>query len=403
MARRIRAPKLETRTARLKLEPRRKPYFVTVAPGIAVGYRRNVGAGTYSVRANDGRGGNWLKSFGLADDFEEADGETVFDFWGAADKARLIARGGEDGPSGDRPATVGEAIEAYAADLAARGAHRDNAASLRFNVPDTMKAKTISLLTQKELRAWRNGMVKRGVKPATADRVGRVLKACLNLAADNDERIVNAKAWAKGLTKLPDGETARNVILPEASIRAVIQAAYDDSHAFGLFIETLATTGARESQLLRLNVDDLVDDAASPRLMLPNSRKGKNRRIEQKPISISPRLARLLRQAAVGRTVRLFDPVVHIAKRFRVATKDLELDPDATPYCLRHSSIVRMLLAGTPTRVVAAHHDTSVKMIETHYSKYIIGDPSDALIRKTLLDLDAPAPALNVVPIGRKS
>jgi len=57
-----------------------------------------------------------------------------------------------------------------------------------------------------------------------------------------------------------------------------------------------------------------------------------------------------------------------------------------------------MLLAGTPTRVVAAHHDTSVAMLEKHYSKYIIGDPSDALVRSTLLDLSAPA-ASNVIAI----
>ena len=32
---------------------------------------------------------------------------------------------------------------------------------------------------------------------------------------------------------------------------------------------------------------------------------------------------------------------------------------EQTAYCLRHSSIVRSLIAGTPTRVVAALHDTS--------------------------------------------
>jgi hypothetical protein len=44
MARRTRAPKLETRTTRLKLAVRRKPYFVVIAPGIGLGYRRNAGA-----------------------------------------------------------------------------------------------------------------------------------------------------------------------------------------------------------------------------------------------------------------------------------------------------------------------------------------------------------------------
>jgi hypothetical protein len=61
MARSIRAPQLETRTARLKLELRKKPYMVRVAPGVRLGYRRNETAGTWSVIAADGKSGNWVK------------------------------------------------------------------------------------------------------------------------------------------------------------------------------------------------------------------------------------------------------------------------------------------------------------------------------------------------------
>ena len=69
-----------------------------------------------------------------------------------------------------------------------------------------------------------------------------------------------------------------------------------------------------------------------------------------------------------------------------------------TPYALRHSSIVRMLLAGTPMRVVAAHHDTSVAMIEKNYSAHI-SEHADALTRRTLLDLGTPAHSTVVVPM----
>ena len=88
MARRPRASRLETRTARLKLAVRAKPYdFTTISPGIALGLRRNRAAGVWVVRVADGRGGNWTKRVGLADDFEAADGEHVLDFWQATDKA----------------------------------------------------------------------------------------------------------------------------------------------------------------------------------------------------------------------------------------------------------------------------------------------------------------------------
>ena len=46
-------------------------------------------------------------------------------------------------------------------------------------------------------------------------------------------------------------------------------------------------------------------------------------------------------------------------------------------YALRHSSIVRGLRAMLPVRLVAALHDTSVAMIEQHYSAYIVDATED--------------------------
>ena len=53
---------------------------------------------------------------------------------------------------------------------------------------------------------------------------------------------------------------------------------------------------------------------------------------------------------------------------------------------MRHSYIIRSLLAGVPTRVVAVSCDTSVTMLERSYSAYI-ADHSDAVGRRALLDL----------------
>jgi integrase len=122
-------------------------------------------------------------------------------------------------------------------------------------------------------------MLKRGAAPATADRTARVLKAALALAAREDHRITNAAAWRDGLAKLPDSEVARNEVLPDNDIRKLVAAAYGISPAFGLWIELHAVTGARRSQLMRLLVSDLQDDA-SPRLMMPSSRKGRRKRVD---------------------------------------------------------------------------------------------------------------------------
>lgn len=405
MARRIREPKLETRTARLKLLVQGKPYFTTIAPGIALGYRRNAGAGTWVVRASDGHGGNWTKAFAVADDYEEANGESVLTYWQASDKARALARVGEG--TGDRPATVGEAMDYYETNLQARGGAKGNVTRVRFNLPASLASRPVSLLTAKELRAWRDRLVKGGLAPATADRTARALKAALTLAANDDPRITNAAAWRIGLARLPDAEQARNVILPDKAIRDVVNAAHEIDVAFGLFVELAATTGARASQLLRVEVRDLQDAGKAPRLMVPTSRKGRRRKTERRPLPIPPALARALRKAAgdrpkdaplLLRTDGLPWPLLDL-DLFRQATAKADLDPSVTPYSLRHSSIVRALLAGVPTRVVAATHDTSVEMIEKTYSRYIVGDPSDALVRRAMLDMSAPT-APNVVPIA---
>jgi hypothetical protein len=111
-----------------------------------------------------------LQKFALADDHEESNGESVLTYWEAQDRARKLAR--RDEGAGDRPATVGEAVDAYEADLEARGAAKGNATQIRFNVPDTLAAKVIGLLSEKELRTWRNGLVKRGHE-ASERRSGR--------------------------------------------------------------------------------------------------------------------------------------------------------------------------------------------------------------------------------------
>jgi hypothetical protein len=71
-----RVAKLETATARRKLPVRKKPFYVTVSPGIALGYRRNIGGGSWSARCT-GQGADWIKRIGLADDLEPADGKHV--------------------------------------------------------------------------------------------------------------------------------------------------------------------------------------------------------------------------------------------------------------------------------------------------------------------------------------
>jgi len=408
MARRPRAARLETRTARLKLKVRKKPYdFTSISAGIQLGYRRCKGAGRWVVKVADGHGSYWTKRVAYADDHEDADDEHILSWWQAQDKARALARGKD---AGGRPATVAEALADYEADLIARSASPANARRVGTLLPSTMLAKPVALLTARELKHVRDGLVAKGAKPSSVNRDLKGLKAALNLAAAHDPRITNGAAWRTALAALPDAHHARNVILTDEQVRALIAAAYAEDSALGLLVETAAVTGARVSQLARLEVADLQADRADPRLMMPSSRKGRgHKRIERKPVPITTSLAALLCQAAGERP-----PMAPLLLRadgvpWRPATADYRLpvisaisraglDPaTVTLYSLRHSSIVRGLLHGVPTRVVAAQHDTSVPMLERSYSQHIL-DHSDAVARRGLLDTAQPS-AVNVVTL----
>ena len=135
--------------------------------------------------------------------------------------------------------------------------------------------------------------------------------------------------------------------------------------------------------------------------MMPKSAKGGGRnRSEKKPerysVPITVQLAARLKAAAKGRADDA--PLLLQATAARGATIRVKLSsrsqqdrhrhrcsiPDVTMYCLRHIHIVSMLLQNIPIRLVASLHNTSVTMIERHYSKYIT-EHSDDVSRKALL------------------
>jgi integrase len=411
MARRPRSSQLENRTNRLKLAPRRKPYApVTIARGIALAYRRNKkGNGTWVAINADGHGGRWQKRVAEADDFEAANGKTVCDFWRAQELARTLGRGGED--ESKRPVSVSEAIDDYHRDVVRRGGLTGNAIRLRRHLSPALGAKPVALLTERDLENWRDRMEANGCTASTVARTAKAFKACLNLAARRDDRITNTSAWRKGLGNLADTYRVRNSGLPLDQVLAIVHACNDVDRALGLLVDAAAVTGARPVQLRRLEVADLQDRwQEGPRVQMPSSRKGKGvRRITRRPVPITPALAVRLRQAAGdrpphaplllksdGRPWREADHSIPFAN----AIANAGLDPSITLYALRHSSIIRQLLANTPTRIVAAHHDTSVNMLERVYSAHI-SDHADTLTRRTLPDTSQPVTADNVRPLRK--
>ena len=173
---------------------------------------------------------------------------------------------------------------------------------------------------------------------------------------------------------------------------------------------------ARPSQLSRLRVEDLRDHPVRPKLMMPKSGKGGGRNRARKKseyysVPITVPLALRLKLTAKGRADAPLlvqsdgspwgdNPGQRYHREVRAVVSAIGIDPDATIYSLRHSSIVRMLLKGIPIRLIAAVHNTSIAMIEKHYSRYITEHSIDDIARAGLLSEPTPE-ADNVVALVR--
>ena len=418
MARKVSFSAMESRSARLnKFTIRRRPYSgPSLARGILLLYRRNKTNGTWVLKVSDGHGAYWTKGFALADDFEDADGKTVLTFHQAQEQAKKLARGG-DGNAGTTPITVDGALTAYKTDLISRNANSYNAEHPRVHLTSALLSKPVALLAATELKKWRDGLLGT-MAPATINRLGRCLCAALEQAAQHDKRVQNREAWEIGLAILPDAQEARNVIIPDDKVREFVATAYGLDDKFGLLIDTLAITGARPSQAIRLRVEDLHDHPLRPKLMMPKSAKGGGRnrskkKTERYSVPITSSLSQKLRAAARGRADAAplllqsdgspwgDNPGQYYHRQVNKVVTAIGLDPDeVTMYCLRHSSIVRMLLKNIPIRLVASLHNTSVAMIEKHYSRYITEHSIDDITRAGLLSEPTPV-ADNVVAMVR--
>jgi integrase len=378
---------LKSRSWRLEQPIRKKPYFETVVYGVLLGYRRTKDNGTWLVRVT--RDGDWTKAFGKADDYDDADGTVIIKYGDAHARAKELARGGKPGASG----TVAAALDRYQDDLASRGGDMRNVSRARLHLTDKLLRTAVASLTREELKVWRDSLVGK-MASASVNRTITAVRAALNLASE-DGHLPNRDAWRYGLQAIGGAGKARNTILTESDVRAIVGAAYRRSNEFGLLVELAAVTGARTSQLLKIQGEDVQAQFKSagkvqPRIMMPVSRKGRGAKaIARRPVPIPAALAARL-TGRTGQLLRRPDgeswEMTNLQRYFDEAIDGVKLSTDAkvTMYALRHTSIVRQLLAGVPIRVVAVLHDTSVQMIEQNYSEHI-ADHADDLARPTLL------------------
>jgi integrase len=426
-----------------------------------LGYRKGKLSGVWFVRwRNHQDGANYKQApVGVANDVNDkpVDGTLTFEqakqaARGTVNRARTEAAAQAAGPV----PTVRSAAEAYINERDARDSRRAGRAvqsgagyNIRRHVLGQEKrgnrkaveaaplaAVHLHALRGQDLVTWREGLPE-GQKTTTKQRLMNDVKAALNAAwhrLSEHQKTLNptflaiVKDGFRAERIDDDDETSvarDNQILTDARIGIILRSAREidnelefDGDLYRIVV-CLAATGARYAQIRRMRVGDV--QRADRRLMVPGSYKGRGGNGGSTPIPVGDDVMEVLLPAIVGRPndAPLFERASHEhapgsirwIKAARGPWKPTELTrpwhaireragmPDVIPYALRHSSIVRGLRKGLPIQQVAKLHNTSVKMIEVHYAKYIATALED-LARAAVVPLVPLDEGGNVVPIG---
>jgi integrase len=387
MARTIKDSRLESRGARDRLKPNRKPYWKCLEPGrLHIGYRRRHKdepgswiARRYVGQDEGGQGRYREVTLGLADDFQDADGKTVLSYADAqrsalGDDMVVVARG---------RLTVADALSYYFAKRRAEGmvtALSDDAQKrAKHHIMPTLGHMMITELTTHKLTAWRDDLASApalyrggGVRKST-DRARRhtanksvtILKAALNRCfadglADRDTEWKRLKPYDKV-------NVSREACLTVDEALRLINAA-DPASGFRDLVHAALLTGARYGELCKLRVKDF--DGA--KIAVRESKSGKPRHIR-----LTDEGVEFFRSLTIGRRA---NDLVLINRRLgrewrkseqsrpmKAAVKAARVTPISF-HQLRHTWASLSVMGGMPLLVVShnlGHRDT--RMVERHY------------------------------------
>ena len=392
MARSQRSGKLETRTSRLKL-PQAKSEFLTIGKGLALGYRRTEGEyGTWQARAWDGSRYHY-QNLGRADDFQDANGDGVLDFYQAQGAARTmyeeVLRGGVPA---QKDVTVQQAADRY---LAWFREHRKGVAmaesAVRAHISPTLGDRRLTELTTADLRAWLDRLAtkaarlrsskaskKLNLRPtaetndekrarrASANRILSVLKAILNRAFQ-DGLVADDSAWRKvkpfakvdeaRIRYLTDAEATRLVNACPANLRRLVRAAL--------------LTGTRWGELTSLKTADV--NLSTGHLYIAESKSGRSRHVPLNPEGLEHFKALVTGKTGDELVLTREDGKPwghnHHVRALQAACKVAKVKPAVSFHELRHTYASHLAQAGVDLLTISkllGHADT--RITAKHYA-----------------------------------
>jgi integrase len=378
MARSLRDAQLDTRQARARLKVQGKPHWRLIEPGLHLGYRRLAGRpGTWCVRRYVGSQSYTVETLKgiVTDDYADADGETVLNFKQAQREAL------KHKPKAC-PLTVAGAIDQYLVYLRENGKLADD---VRYRIDalilPSLGAVEVTALTTEKLRNWLSSLAetpsRRRAKVDTSDeaqrrrrsstnRVLTILKATLNHCW-REGLVPSDSAWRR-VKPFKSVEAARMRYLSVAECRRMVNACDPD---FRALVEAALQTGARYSELARMQAHDFNPDAGT--VAVRQSKSGKPRHVV-----LTTEGAAFFRQRCAGRagnalifTRRNGEPwgKGNQQRPIELACERAKIEPRITFHGLRHTWASLATMAGMPLMIVArnlGHADT--KMCERHYA-----------------------------------
>ncbi len=368
---------LSGKRERDRLAARPDPYFMRLAEGCYLGFRKHRGPSTWSARYRDRKGQQHRKVLDGIDpkDYDRAAqvAREWFEQMGAA-AVRTVKR-----------ATVRSALDAYLASLREHGradAAKEALGRYKLTVfEDEIADLALESATRDDFREWRSRLTK-GRAPRSVNRQVRAVIAGLNYAVEEGGHVGNPAAWQ--MTPLSDdveddGETA--VFLNAAQRRAILAAA---TPAAADFLRGLEETGARPKELAAAVVGDF--DGKALKL---SHRKGRPAKLRSRYTVLGVAGVQFFAKLAADKTPKapLFTEDGsqawrrHIwARQFRAAAEAVNkkargaarIPEGASAYSFRHARISELLqLHGVDPLTVAQQTGTSLQMIEKAYMKFI--------------------------------
>jgi integrase len=307
MAQSARDARLENRTARLRLASARR-YFKAIGDGLTLIYRRTgEGYGTWSAKLALLGGKYAVRVLGAADDYQDANGVDVLNFYQAQDQARKVAHDAKaSGGKVPTPVTVAEAAERY---LTWFRDHRKGIkmaeSAVRAHILPAVGGIRLSDLTTVDLRAWLDRLAtkaarlrssklskKLNLRPAaetkdekrarraSANRILSVLKAILNRAFQ-DGLVADDSAWRK-VKPFAKVDEARIRYLTDAEAMRLVNACPLDLRRL---VRAALLTGTRWGELAALKVADV--NLKTAQIYIAESKSGRPRHVPLNPEGVA--------------------------------------------------------------------------------------------------------------------